>query len=122
LLLDPYAVVAENIDTRLIHRSDGQWRIPNPVNPGDNFAERWNDPGSHRAEAFFQWVGRVRRDLEAWLEVRDAAEIRVLLVPPFGKRVVEAAIPARHNTGTTRRRHAPVRISNPSKPWGTNVH
>lgn len=47
----------------LIRKLDGQWFIPNPVNPSENFANRWNDPGSNRADAFFEWVAWVRQDL-----------------------------------------------------------
>lgn len=44
-------------------RDKDRWAIPNPVNPGENFADRWNDPGSKRAEAFFKWVAWARQDL-----------------------------------------------------------
>lgn len=40
-----------------------KWWVPNPVNPDENFADRWNDAGSHRAEAFFEWVQWLRQDL-----------------------------------------------------------
>lgn len=59
--------ILERIDnydaTGVVERRDGKWWIPNPVNPGENFADRWNDAGSHRAEAFFEWVAWVRQDL-----------------------------------------------------------
>lgn len=54
----------EDFATSGIIRRDGdRWVIPNPVNPAENFADRWNDPGSKRAEAFFKWVAWARQDL-----------------------------------------------------------
>ncbi|QOJ00845.1 MAG: nucleotidyltransferase [Phycisphaeraceae bacterium] len=46
----------------ILHDGD-RWVIPNPVNPGENFADRWNDAGSKRAEAFFKWVAWARQDI-----------------------------------------------------------
>jgi len=91
------------------------------VNPAENFAERWNDRGSDKALAFFQWVSWVKQDLQDALGARDAADLRLVLVPSFGKRVVEAAIPPRRTAGPTPSRYARVTISNPSKPWGSDV-
>jgi hypothetical protein len=47
----------------VMQRVGDRWVIPNPVNPAENFADRWNQPGSRRAEAFFQWVSWAREDL-----------------------------------------------------------
>jgi hypothetical protein len=47
----------------IIRRDGDRWVIPNPVNPAENFADRWNDSGSLRAEAFFKWVAWARQDL-----------------------------------------------------------
>lgn len=53
----------EDSTSGIIRKHDGQWFIPNPVNPSENFANRWNEPGSNRADAFFEWVAWVRQDL-----------------------------------------------------------
>lgn len=82
--------ILESIDdadaTELIHRRDGKWWIPNPVNPGENFADRWNDPGSHRAEAFFEWVAWVQQDLANAGELEDISKRRAVLSEAFGVR------------------------------------
>jgi len=115
VLLRPVALLTEDLSDRLIERRDGGWYIPNPVNPGENFADRWNTSGSHKAEAFFQWVRWVKQDLDAAIRAGDLSEVGLLLTPIFGKRVSEAAI-AREKG---RRAPAVVAIkSNPSKPWG----
>ena len=32
---------------------DGTWYVGNPVNPAENFADRWHEDGHVRARAFF---------------------------------------------------------------------
>ncbi len=43
--------------------ADGKWIIPNPTNPGENFADRWHEDDHARAKAFFQWVSWLSDDL-----------------------------------------------------------
>lgn len=43
--------------------SDGKWYIGNPINPEENFADRWHEDNHARARAFFFWVGTLREDL-----------------------------------------------------------
>ena len=43
--------------------SDGRWYLANPVDPLENFADRWHEDGHRRAKAFFAWVERVHADL-----------------------------------------------------------
>ena len=41
-------------------RPDGTWYIGNPVNPDENFADRWHEDNNARARAFFAWVEAYR--------------------------------------------------------------
>jgi Adenylyl/Guanylyl and SMODS C-terminal sensor domain/Cyclic GMP-AMP synthase DncV-like, nucleotidyltransferase domain len=59
--------------SQIISHEGGIWRVPNPVNPEENFADRWNDPGSHRADAFLEWLRWLRQDL-ALLELAETPE------------------------------------------------
>ncbi|HUU96351.1 MAG TPA: hypothetical protein VM487_11470, partial [Phycisphaerae bacterium] len=71
--------------------------------------------GSHRAEAFFQWVRWVKEDLDAAIRAGDLSEVGLLLTPIFGKRAAEAAFTRE------RGRRAPAVLAippKPSKPWG----
>lgn len=68
----------------IIRKQDGKWVIPNPVNPGENFADRWNDAGSHRAEAFFEWVAWVQQDLALAAQKAFAADSRAILAESLG--------------------------------------
>ena len=48
----------------LIQRTrDGKWYIGNPVNPAENFADRWHEDNHARARAFFRWVDALQEDL-----------------------------------------------------------
>lgn len=70
--------------TGIIGCVNGKWTIPNPVNPGENFADRWNDEGSRKPEAFFGWIDWLREDLDELLNVSTAAELDRILRRSFG--------------------------------------
>lgn len=53
---------ARNTYTLITRTSDGKWLIPNPANPGENFADRWHEDDNARAKAFFRWVDWLRDD------------------------------------------------------------
>lgn len=42
---------------------DGGWYIGNPVNPEENFADRWHEDDHARAKKFFRWLDRLRKDI-----------------------------------------------------------
>lgn len=70
----------------VIERQQDRWRIPNPVNPGENFADRWNEPGSRRAEAFFQWVAWALQDLACAEEQPSVDDAKAVLSEALGVR------------------------------------
>jgi len=78
--------ISDYVNTHLIQKRNGEWYIPNPVDPAENFADRWNVPGSKGPNAFFQWVEWVKQDLAVALGYDSVAEIEKALVPCFGKR------------------------------------
>ena len=63
---------------------DGKWTIVNPANPSENFADRWNDEGSRKPEAFFGWLDWVREDLDDLLNVASATDLDRILRRSFG--------------------------------------
>lgn len=71
-------------ETGIIRCIDDKWTISNPANPAENFADRWNDEGSKKAEAFFEWVDWVREDLDDLLNVGTANALDRLLRASFG--------------------------------------
>ena len=70
---------------RLIQRShSGEWYIGNPVNPAENFADKWNADNGERARHFFLWVERVNRDLIEIINSYDRKGVRASLVSGLG--------------------------------------
>lgn len=98
-----------------------RWYIPNPVNPSENFADRWHENNNRKAKAFFDWVKWVSTDLIGSLNNPDFAVDS--LKPILGSSVIEkvhskykAQFPHDNNN-----RHIPatptVNITSPGKPW-----
>lgn len=53
---------AHSVYSLITRTDDGKWSIPNPTNPGENFADRWHENAHARAKAFFQWVSWLQDD------------------------------------------------------------
>ena len=83
---------AENyVASGIIQKRNGTWYIPNPVNPVENFADRWNDHGSKKSDAFFQWLLWVKQDLEQALQQGSPAGFDRVLGKSFGGRAIVEA-------------------------------
>jgi hypothetical protein len=120
-----YAALIDNptkqIQNTLIRRdlNNNKWYIPNPVNPDENFADRWHENGNRKAKAFFEWIKWVSSDLIANLnnENLDISSMKYY----FGNSVVEKAnekYKLKHlSTEINNKQSSPVHISNPTKPW-----
>ena len=89
LISNPFAELDEEIsDLGLIRREqDGKWYIPNPVNDGENFADRWHENSNARASAFFKWVQWLREDLEIIRKPTNEKKLNDNLRNIFGKGV-----------------------------------
>jgi hypothetical protein len=77
--------------SNIIRKRDGKWYIPNPTNFEENFADRWDDDGGVRADAFFEWVGHLRQDLLSLRSVGSISELKERMNPLFGESQVNAA-------------------------------
>jgi hypothetical protein len=71
---------------------DGAYQILNPVNPKENFADKWNeDP--RRARQFLTWASAVKADLAAWTATTAGVhQLSESLAPRFGADVVKKAL------------------------------
>ncbi|MFH1926483.1 MAG: nucleotidyltransferase [Chloroflexota bacterium] len=110
---------------RLITRlDDGKWFIPNPVNPGENFADKWHKDNHRRAQAFFQWVVWAQQNLvEIMNQYGDIRGLGEKLEESFGSDLIgraakEVFIMGAPTIITPSHDDTPqVQISDPSKPW-----
>lgn len=79
---------------QLIQRVDDTWYIPNPVNPhspgdpinkGENFADRWHEDNHAKAKAFFEWVIWLKTDIDTLLNSStDTDNTKRILSESFG--------------------------------------
>ncbi len=86
VLLSKQEFLDEKVSTRkLITRDEsGYWYIPNPVNPEENFADRWHEDNNARAVAFFNWVIQIKADLIDVLKSYDRKGVRSSLAASLG--------------------------------------
>ena len=111
----PLSAAASHLIAR---RGDGKWHILNPVNPAENFADRWHEDNDARARAFFWWVEALKQDLvdilgESHLEKARNRLSAVLAVSNTSRHVGLIASTQAAVLSPPR-----VRISKPARPWG----
>ena len=74
-----------------IQKLNGVWWIPNPINPKENFADKWNEE-PQRATRFFQWLEQVEADLTKAQQQVGIHRVGESLAPIFGSDVVQKSI------------------------------
>jgi len=118
-----------------IEPRDGVWWVPNPVNPAENFADKWAER-PRKAELFFEWLDTVEQEARHLLTDPGLARVGDYLGEAFGRRDAGAAMekyaaressqpkaavaaptvltPRKSERSTTPKIELPSR---PSKPW-----
>jgi hypothetical protein len=99
--------------------------VANPVDPTENFADRWRE-NPRREPVFKAWLSEIRTELAALLNCDDINEISKLLVSMFGEKVATAVVDRYKETslsrkvlsGTVASPRPVVTIRDPNKPWG----
>ena len=96
--------------------SDGRWHIGNPVNPEENFADRWHEDNHARAKAFFSWLKSLQKDLITILNENNRDTIKRTITDALGSvpvsRNLELIIPTKVIQNPPR-----IHISNSPPPW-----
>ena len=116
-LVDNGPVHWPSAPSNLVRRtSDGKWYIGNPVNPDENFADRWHEDNHARARAFFFWVQTLKEDLVDILTASRPEAVRNRLSMALGASVVSSHLGLLTPTSVT---FSPpkVHIAKPAKPW-----
>lgn len=65
--------------------------VKNPVNPLENFADKWTE-NPEKERLFFEWLNRARRDFDLLAQKRGLPELAVPLQQYFGEGVVNKAL------------------------------
>jgi hypothetical protein len=122
--LQAHAVLVENGGARaaflehspIKRMADGKWYIGNPVNPNENFADRWHEDNHARARAFFSWVGALSADLVSILSQTNPQLLTETLSGALGAAPVSKniglLIPAIPEYEPPR-----IHIASGTKPW-----
>jgi hypothetical protein len=76
---------------RYIETRGGILWVPNPVNPGENFADKWQEHPD-RAVIYRKWLYKVEKDITAALNNHDIHEIANALKPTFGEKSLNEAM------------------------------
>jgi len=91
-LVDALSSILASMDMHIEQREDGKW-IANPVNPAENFADRWaEDPELERS--FYRWLDTARRDFGLYLNASRPTEIPEILMERLGTGTVQKAVEA----------------------------
>lgn len=106
-----------------LKKESGKWYIPNPVDPEENFADRWHEDNDRKAKAFFQWIEWVESDLNHIFQQETLGKMQATFSESFGQRAVNESFSKAGLLKTTTastiisqpRPH--VEITTPSKPW-----
>lgn len=72
------------------NRNGIKW-VANPVNPHENFADKWREHPA-RERKFKEWLAKVKIDLTAAANQRGLNEIGSLLKPLFGDRIITESL------------------------------
>src|SRR4051794_25685485 len=84
----------ENVVPRMrtyVQKRDGIYWIPNPVNPAENFADKWAAEPK-KAETFFEWLAAVEQDYQMLLTPNGFRDRDRRLAEAFGAREATAAL------------------------------
>lgn len=105
-------------DVRHIKDANGKYYIPNPVNPDENFADKWNENPALPL-AFFKWIEQLKADFGTASAQKDIYKIAESLSPAFGADIIERSL-EKYNpvVNTPVKTYPEVTFSaKPNKPW-----
>jgi hypothetical protein len=106
-----------------IQRSSDGSQVMNPVNPSENFAEKWKDK-PEKERAFRQWLEKAKIDVEEAVRQGDIEHLIESMKPNFGELLISKTaamtLTASAPAISIKQNHRPphVEIHNPNKPWG----
>ncbi len=91
-LYDALLAIVQDMPKFIEKRADGAW-VANPVNPKENFADKWKS-NPKRGEKFFAWLQRVEDDFTLALSAGGLQKIVDLLGVRLGKTTMVKAAAA----------------------------
>ncbi len=89
-LFDALTGVVKNMPNFIERRQDGKWWVQNPVDPDENFADKWNEYPERR-EAFLLWLEKVHDDFVSASQSGTMTKSAGVLSPILGQDAVSRA-------------------------------
>jgi len=74
-----------------IEQRDGIWWIANPVNPLENFADKWEE-NPRKAKLFFEWLGALETEYRHIVTDAGFQKVGSYLAESYGQRDADAAM------------------------------
>ena len=96
---------------------NGTWYIGNPVNPAENFADRWHEDNHARARAFFAWVDALQKDLLYILSEPNPRILKENLGQVLGTAAVSKYFDDLVSPTKPIVKPPHIHITRPPKPW-----
>ena len=96
--------------------ADGKWYIANPINPKENFADRWHEDNNARAKAFFNWIEKLKKDLDDICNAAHRSDLTELFSTAFGTTIVISQLLPISRVAANKDTPK-IHISNAPKPW-----
>jgi hypothetical protein len=113
-----------NMENYILNRNGIYW-IPNPTDPRENFADKWQ-AYPQRCEAFFAWIEKAKSDFAALASMQSVKDIAETMAPVLGLRLVEQAINEKTQLRTRAKPGFLMHILNPPHrqppEWGLNLN
>jgi hypothetical protein len=81
--------IVRNMDNFVLQKNGTLW-VPNPTNPDENFADKWQ-MYPERAARFFSWLQSIQTDLDEALNEKGLDKVASVLSKAWGKGVGEQA-------------------------------
>ncbi len=97
----------------LISYKNGKWNVPNPADPEDNLANKWNED-ERIPKSFFKWVTTIKKDLFEVMTQEDDNQFGVVLENSFANYDPNNPIIKKYRKA---RVAAPINASTASKPY-----
>lgn len=89
-ILDSMINIVNNMPKYILKKNGVSW-VPNPVNPLENFADKWQEH-TQRESKFRHWLQQVRLDLDNALKKGDIQSIGEFLKPSLGDKAINEAL------------------------------
>lgn len=100
-LLETLLKIVINMQSYIEKRGDLYW-IGNPVNPFENFADKWSEHPT-RKENFFSWLNQLKTDINTVANLEDEEEIGEYLRYKFGVNIVDKIMKSYSDSNQERR-------------------